>query len=170
MPVVICPGCGREIDLSPEDLALTIECAVCDTRFEPGAATTAAAPPMPDRSSAAHVGLIAFGVAVLLFAACGGMLFLSRLPPSGVSSLDTAKPTNDDPYDPDCAIIRAWLKQHEGEVEVTHWGRRSIHQSTEFGGHVYLSARWRVKGQNYTKEGLFIIGPGDIVESVHISD
>ncbi len=37
MPSVICPGCGRRIDLSNQELSHTIECARCDTRFTPQA-------------------------------------------------------------------------------------------------------------------------------------
>jgi hypothetical protein len=36
MPTVTCPGCSRSIPLSFEELALTIECARCGTRFAAG--------------------------------------------------------------------------------------------------------------------------------------
>lgn len=75
-----------------------------------------------------------------------------------------------DPYSPDCAIIRAWLKRQEGEVEVVSWGRRTIMRSLELGDHVTLSARWRRQGEWRSKSGLFTIGPGDIVINVVISD
>jgi hypothetical protein len=54
---VTCPGCGRFIPLGPDEWALTLECAQCDTRFRPGDKPTATptdrisvpAPPEPDR-------------------------------------------------------------------------------------------------------------------------
>ena len=35
MPHVTCPGCGRLINLLPSEMALTVECARCNTRFCP---------------------------------------------------------------------------------------------------------------------------------------
>jgi hypothetical protein len=35
MPRVRCPDCGRDIEVSRDDLFLIIECAVCDARFGP---------------------------------------------------------------------------------------------------------------------------------------
>jgi hypothetical protein len=50
MPVVNCPGCGRDIPLEDHELVLRIECARCDTRFYPmirAAAAPAPATPEP---------------------------------------------------------------------------------------------------------------------------
>jgi hypothetical protein len=35
MPLVRCPDCGREIEVSREDLSSVIECAICEARFGP---------------------------------------------------------------------------------------------------------------------------------------
>jgi hypothetical protein len=104
---------------------------------------------------------------LIALACCGAIL---KLP--GWEAHETAKAAAaaDDPYAPDCAIIRDWLKQHYGEIEVVSWGRRTVTESREFGGHATLSVRFRVKGEKRTKTGFFVIGPWDNVESSTISD
>jgi hypothetical protein len=39
MPTIVCPGCGRRIGIPDAEMHLTIECARCDTRFNPMAAS-----------------------------------------------------------------------------------------------------------------------------------
>ena len=47
MPVVRCPDCFREINLSQEDLSRIIECSVCEARFGPLAPAPPPPPPPP---------------------------------------------------------------------------------------------------------------------------
>jgi hypothetical protein len=117
--------------------------------------------------------ILGFGVAGLLF----GLLIVAvawRASRVGWPDLTPDSSSHikekDDPYTPDCAIIRKWLAANEGDVEVTHWGNRTIHQSAAFGGSVHLSATWHIKGQRWTKHGYFTIGPWDNVDSVTIDD
>jgi hypothetical protein len=109
----------------------------------------------------------------------GGLLALSCCLCAGVLAVNappqTSRPTpsrkQEDPYTPDCAIIRKWLAtNYGGGVEVTSWGTRTINRTGGLGDSVVLSARFRVKGDRGTKEGIFIIGPGDVVESASVSD
>jgi len=76
---------------------------------------------------------------------------------------------HDDPYSPDCAIIRGWLKRQYGDVEVISWGTRTITRSAAFGDSVTLTVRFRA-GKGGVCSGFFIIGPGDVVESATIQD
>jgi len=55
MTTITCPGCGRLIDLPDEELRLTIECAVCDTRFQPDQLEEGTAS-APDNAYAAPAG------------------------------------------------------------------------------------------------------------------
>jgi hypothetical protein len=77
-----------------------------------------------------------------------------------------------DPYDPDCAIVRRWLRANYGSVEAVSWGKRTISRMSAagLGDTVTLTATFRVKGERGKKTGLFIIGPGDVVISSSISD
>jgi hypothetical protein len=124
--------------------------------------------PPPSRTRPAAVAvIIAVGLVCLLIL---GLV----LPRSAKESRDSASTSQDstakDPYAPDCAIIRAWLKDHYGEVEVVSWGRRNIHRFAQLDDYVTLSVRFRLKGERRTKSGYFIIGAGDIVQSAHLSD
>jgi hypothetical protein len=109
---------------------------------------------------------IAAGVgAVVLLCLCtccvAGIAF--RPGPSGVEN-KAAK----DPYSPDCAIVRRWLRDNYSDAEVESWGQRAITRNPELGDHVTLSVRFRTKGR--TKSAFFIIGAGDIVESATVTD
>jgi len=75
-----------------------------------------------------------------------------------------------DPYTPDCGIIRAWLKDKYGEVEIVSWGKRVINRNPELGDHVTLTVRFKKTGQSQVKSGRFIIGAFDVVESANIAD
>ncbi len=129
-------------------------------------------PPSPPDSEpqkpSQSTGLLIVG-AVILLSTCylGGLLFSSN---HQNSSNRTRQSAREDPYSPDCAIIRSWLKRNYGEVEVVFWGERTIHHNAALGGSVILSVRFRTAGDTRSKHGLFIIGPGDIVESATISD
>jgi hypothetical protein len=132
--------------------------------------------PVPRQRPAVPVGVIAVVAACAGCFSCFGCLLYGALlrPNSTASNLSNqgaarSKPFND-PYSPDCAIIRTWLKANYGEVEVVSWGHRTISHNLQLGGSVTLSVRFRVKGERGTKSGFFIIGPGDIVESSTISD
>jgi DNA-directed RNA polymerase subunit RPC12/RpoP len=45
--LVVCPGCGRKIDLPADMVGAVIECAKCDTRFMTGVVPVASEPPAP---------------------------------------------------------------------------------------------------------------------------
>jgi hypothetical protein len=97
-----------------------------------------------------------------------GLALLSLLvdqaarPPAGVQP-------QHDPYDPDCAIVRRWLRQQYGDVEIVSWGRRTIFRSEYLGGSVHLSCRFRVKG-GAVRSGSFTIDASNMVVSSRIDD
>jgi hypothetical protein len=47
MPLVRCPDCCRDFEVSQDELASVIECAACEARFGPLVPRPAAAPPAP---------------------------------------------------------------------------------------------------------------------------
>ncbi len=199
MSAVHCPGCRRRIDLSEDEMQqqVRVECAQCGKMFRVRAplplttlytkeeeAPSVPVLPVPSytaprpRSRLPLVLAVSVGP-VLLLLCCGGGLLLPHVPhPPELSGKRIVQPGPaptksvgaDDPYAPDCAIIRAWLKQHQGDVEVASWGWRTISNDRDLGGHVTLSCRFRRKGEWKTQSGFFIIGPGDVVESSTITD
>lgn len=114
-------------------------------------------------------GLAAFGIVGGLLL-CGGCIGLGALLPRSIPvESSRADATAKDPYSPDCAIVRAWLKDHYGQVKVTSWGRRTITRSPELGDSVSLSVWFQTK-DGRSKNGFFLIGAGDVVEHASISD
>jgi hypothetical protein len=103
----------------------------------------------------------------MLIACCGVFGLLGSTLPGPAPKAASKK---EDPYSPDCAVIRKYLKAHYGEVEVTSWGSRTITDNTVLGGHASLAVYFRCKGESKIQYGFFIIGPGDLVESATISD
>ena len=162
MPFVNCPGCGREIPVYDGEWGTPFECAVCDTPFVPEPPPDPEPVPEPPRRRP-----LAVAVAVVL-----GALFVVGLLLrfAGEASDQSHGAAHNDPYSPDCAIVRDYLKVQYGEVEVISWGQRTISRSAVLGDHASLTVRFRVSGSNGTKFGLFIIGPGDVVESATITD
>jgi len=128
-----------------------------------------------------RTGLAALAISLSLYTVAGGALFLlteSRpaSPARGAIQTKSAQQQpvapkeegHDDPYSPDCDIIRKWLKRHEGDVKVLSWGKRTVVRDLHLGGQARLDARWR-RG-SHTKTGHFTIGSYDTVENVVISD
>ncbi len=146
---------------------MVLDCPRCSHWF-PTAKSPDVIPcePRPKTSSAAALALGVMVLAFCLLASVLGLLVGPRQEQGG-STTATAKP-REDPYTPDCAIIRAWLKRSYGEVEVTSWGHRTV-VITPFGGSASLSCRFRRPGER-TKSGFFTIGPYDTVETSVISD
>ena len=124
-----------------------------------------------------RTGVMALGIGVLvvvsaiaMFAAADRPTRKPQNPRESVQQTESKRKPKTDPYTPDCRIIREWLGRHEGDVEVLSWGRRTIVQNFDLGGHATLSARWRKQGSSHTKSGVFTIGPFDTVENAVVSD
>jgi hypothetical protein len=87
----------------------------------------------PPRQALLPLFLIMGGVSAV-FLLCGGVLFLAggagktgAVVPI-VPTATTAAATSGDPY-PECAAVRAWLRDHTGEpesMEVVKWGKRHV--------------------------------------------
>jgi hypothetical protein len=76
----------------------------------------------------------------------------------------------DDPNAADCKIVREWLNQKYGKVEIVSWGRRTLSHLQGLGDYATISAVFRLEGSRTTMRGLFTIGPSDTVENATISD
>src|SRR5262245_27299275 len=90
--------------------------------------------PQRRANPASVAGLILAG---LVFLAVLGLLMSLSSKARRESSHTSRDSAANDPYAPDCAIIRAWLKNQYGEdVEVVSWGRRNIHRFAQLDDHV----------------------------------
>jgi hypothetical protein len=192
MPLVTCPGCARRIELDDEDLQLlAVHCLRCGTNLDPrtgypvifvqtpppgGPWSRPEPPPFPDPlplktrpNSNAAVAIVACTIigALLL---CAGLVVKHVKQGGGLPGTRGGIAEGEDPYAPDCAIIRAWLREHYGDVEVVSWGRRGIHRFAALDDFVTLSVRFRVGGERRAMYGHFTIGPGNIVKSASVSD
>jgi hypothetical protein len=73
---------------------------------------------------------------------------------------------NDDPY-PHCAVVRNYLKREYGDYQIISWGKRTVTHGQR-GDNANLNVHFRAGDK--PKSGVFIIGPGDVIESAQISD
>jgi hypothetical protein len=114
-----------------------------------------------------------FAYTLLVAVVLAVFVVYSFQPDRSSSSSTSSVPEDDprtDPYNPDCRIIRAWLKRHYGsKVNVVSWGNRTTTRNVHLGDHVTLSVSFRV-GAGGTKTGFFVIGGWNTVESATISD
>jgi len=144
MPVV-CPGCGRSIDLPSHELSLpSITCARCDTVFVPSTGQLLA-PAVPDDSPAEYASpppplrrgaLFAVGGAIALTLLLILVVIASRPSKERPSRNELDKERKEEgrpaetkekyPY-PECAACVRWLKENMGDpasLEIISWEER----------------------------------------------
>ena len=131
-------------------------------------------PPSPRLQPGIKIALGIIG-ACLLGSCCVFSCVLASLIPRDLASPGSAAKQSDDPaendhYKPDCAIIRTYLKQRYGEIEVVSWGKRSIWNNEVPGDHAMLSCRFRRQVERRTRSGDFTIGPYNTVENAFLRD
>jgi hypothetical protein len=92
---------------------------------------------------------------VIAGAVVGGMFVFSTI----LDRMDNppALSPKNDPYKTDCAIIRRWLRDRYGEVEVVSWGNQTLFHSQHFGDTTRVTVRFRVKGHHAIQSGAFHI-------------
>jgi hypothetical protein len=112
-------------------------------------------PPHPGRRRRKTVGLSALAAVGLAVALMGGMFLFTTV----LDRLDNppALSPQNDPYREDCAIVRKWLREKYGEVDIVSWGQRTTFRSQHSGDTSRLTVRFRRKGGRSILSGSFHI-------------
>jgi hypothetical protein len=123
----------------------------------------------PPRRSLLPLFLIMGGV-LAVFALCGGVMFLASGQGKLVDAVGAAgvAPATGDPY-PECAAVRAYLKDKFAAADVVSWERRVVFDNPSTDGFVTIDIKWR-KPRGPIKRAYFQIDPSNIVASATFPD
>lgn len=186
MLLCICPHCCASFEVEDRGVGKSAPCPFCNHRvridspsqcetapYLPAIATTAPDPfafrrgKTPARSVRADkrawaagrwllLASVGFAIPVGFALCCGCLVWIARQPAPSVHRGGIQ--SKDDPYPDDCAVVRAWLKDKYGKVEIRRWGRGGLTGIAGLGEYRTFTVRFQQPG--YAEQGATVtVGP-----------